>query len=134
MRALECHHRALEAGFAQQQTAVRHALRLPLALEAGPPGKGRRRQSSVFAHFSHAEHWVALIPGDQVPGIGLELMLDGVDHPYGAIDIHGLFAAKKATQEIVEPGKMVHVPVRHENVADAQQLARGQRAEVAEVQ
>jgi len=34
---------------------------------------------------------------------------------------HSLFAAKEAAQKIIEPGKMVHVPVGHEHVADAQE-------------
>ena len=35
---------------------------------------------------------------------------------------------------MVEPCKMIHMPVADERVADAQELARGQRAQVAEVE
>ena len=89
-------HRAahLEAGFAQQQTVLAYGVRLAGARKAAPPGKRCGRQSSVRFDFGHAEDRAAVLAGNQVPGIGLQLVLDGVDHPRGSVDAYRLVAAE----------------------------------------
>ena len=61
-------------------------------------------------------------------------MLDRVDDALRAIDAERLLAPEQAAQQLIETGEMIHVEMRDEDVADAQQLARGKAREIAEIE
>ena len=61
-------------------------------------------------------------------------MLDRVDKAGGSIDADSLFSPEKEPQQLVEAGKVVHMPMCDKDVADAQELARSKPAEFAEIE
>jgi hypothetical protein len=77
---------------------------------------------------------VALVAGHEVPGIGRELMADGVDQSGWPVKIESLLPAKAVPEQPVEACEMIHVHVADEHVAHTQQFARWQRAQVAEIE
>jgi hypothetical protein len=51
-----------------------------------------------------------------------------------AVEPHDLVAPEHEAQQMIETSKVIHVPVRDKDVADAQELARWQDRDVAEVE
>src|SRR5208283_5290225 len=84
--------------------------------------------------FGRAYDQLAVIALDEIPGIGFELMLDCVDEACRPIDPKALFSAEQSPQQVIKAGEVVHVSMRDEDVGDAQQFARRQTADVADVE
>jgi hypothetical protein len=77
---------------------------------------------------------VHVIVMDQVPRVGRELVFDAVQKLRRTEQAHMFRAAEADAQQSIEAGKVVHVGVRDEHVADAQQLPRGQAADVTDIE
>ena len=100
----------------------------PAAAELGRSGP------SVRVDLGRPHHEVALVVGHQVPGVGGELVLDLVDEPGWPEEVEDLVPSQEEPQQGVEPGEVVHVGVGDEGVAHLQDLPRGERGEVPEVE
>jgi hypothetical protein len=101
----------------------------PLArVEAGTP------QSSVRRHLVRRQFEVDGVVLDQVPGERRELVFHLVDEPLRPVQRERSIPAEAGPQQAVETHEVVHVGVRHEHVAGAQQLARRDRRDVAQVE
>jgi hypothetical protein len=64
--------------------------------------------------------------------VRLELVLDRVDETGRSVDTDILSRPTNALN--VEAGKVVHMPMRDKDVAGAQELARSEPAEIAEIE
>jgi hypothetical protein len=73
-----------------------------------------------------AQQRTALVAGHEIPRVGLELVLDGIDQPGRPIEADDLVAAEQAPEQLIEPLEMIHVAMADENVADAEHLPRRQ--------
>jgi hypothetical protein len=60
-------------------------------------------------------------------------VLDRVDETHWSINSDGLFSPEKYPQQLVEAGKVVHMPMCDEDVADPQKFAWSKPAEVTEI-
>ena len=70
---------------------------------------------------------------EQVPGVGVQLVLDALDHSGRAEQANRPLAAEGEAQEVVKAGPVVHVGVRDEDVGHPQELAGRQGGEIAGV-
>ncbi|MGH1570655.1 hypothetical protein ACRAWG_08330 [Methylobacterium sp. P31] len=71
---------------------------------------------------------------EQVPGVGVQAVGDPGDEPFRPDEAQGLRAVQADPQQTVEPGEVVHVGVRHEDVAHPHQLPGGERGDVTEIE
>jgi hypothetical protein len=124
----------LETSFAEQHATLTSGSCLALARETCSAAKASRDQSAVFVELRDAEHRVVVHAADQIPGVGFELVLDGLDHSRPTVDAHRFLTAVKTAQQLVEADEMVDVPVADEHITDAQQLARRQGRKIADVE
>src|ERR1700730_16381297 len=79
------------------------------------------------------EHHVASVPVDQVPAIGLQLVADVVDKSFRAVQVDRFVAANEKPQQPIEADKMIDVRVGDEDMLEAQNFARTQGVDIAEV-
>ena len=70
----------------------------------------------------------------QVPGVARQALPDRIDDPRRSINAQRLVAADQSAQNLVETDEMVDVHVRHEDIAQTQDLARRQCVQVAEIE
>ena len=61
-------------------------------------------------------------------------MLDAIGKTRGANEVKGQSAMQTNTQQPIKAREMIHMGVRHEHVAHAQQLPGRQRRELAEIE
>ena len=61
-------------------------------------------------------------------------MADAIDEAIGADQLNRHRPAEAKPKQAIEPGEMVHMGMRDENMADAKDLARSKRMEVAEIE
>ena len=61
-------------------------------------------------------------------------MLDLVDEARRADEVERTAAVQAHAQQAVEAGKMIHVGVRDKHMADPQELAGGERRDIAEIE
>ncbi len=61
-------------------------------------------------------------------------MLDSVGEFGRTDEVQRCRAMQTDAQESIETGKMIHVRVRYEGVADAQELARRKRCQIAKIE
>ena len=99
-----------------------------LETEAGGAGAPAR------AEFGDVEDEIGRVAVDQVPGIAEELVMDVAGKALRADHDDLLLAADRHAQQRVEADEMVDMEVGDEDVADPQQVARGERAQVAEIE
>src|SRR5919106_5892610 len=82
--------------------------RLPETLPGGGLGGGK---AGLLALLARPDLEVALVAGHEVPGIGRELMADGVDQSGWPVKIESLLPAKAVPEQPVEACEMIHVHV-----------------------
>src|SRR5436309_2868977 len=70
----------------------------------------------------------------QVPGIRGELVLDLRHEALRPEEVHRRLASEPDAQPPVEAHEVIHVAVAHENMRQPQELARGERREIAQVE
>ena len=61
-------------------------------------------------------------------------MFEPIDEARGTVEIKPQVPAEQDAQQRVESGEMIHVGVADEDVAEAQQLARAQIRNIAEIE
>jgi len=91
-------------------------------------------QSTVAAHLVHGETEINRVVLDEVPGECGQLVPDLLDEAGRSIERERARSSEAHAQEPVETEEVVHVGVRHENVAGAEQLARRECRDVSEVE
>jgi hypothetical protein len=84
--------------------------------------------------FADQQGEVTFVVVHQVPGIGRELGLHLGEDARRPEELDRVRPAERDAQQPVETHEVVHVGVRDEHMADAQQLAWRQRADVAEIE
>jgi hypothetical protein len=118
-----------------EQKASFALLRFDLeALEPVAAGKRRRYEVPAQTGLRNAEDQIAFITLDQIPAIRFELVLDRVDEARGTINADGFLASEKEPQQLVEAGEMIHMSVGDKDIANAQELARWQPAQIAKIE
>ena len=90
-----------------------------LAHEAGRCAE-RGATDGFGRHFGHVERKGIAV--HQVPGIATQLALHAVQNAGRAMNPQHPTAAEKHAQQPVEPDEVIHVAVRDEHVAHAQQV------------
>ena len=108
-----------------QNVAVPLEVRRLFARESGAAAKRRLASAAVEVDFAYVQYQVDRIPVHDVPGVGAQLVLDLIDEARAAQQGNPLLASEDDAQQLVEPGKVIHVGVGDEDVRDAQQLAWG---------
>jgi hypothetical protein len=98
------------------------------------PGEKREPHALRSVEFFHANGQFTVITLDQIPGVGSKLMLDGVDNARRPMDAKRLLPPEQEPQQLVETGEMVHMPMRDEDVADAQKFARAKPPKIAKIE
>jgi hypothetical protein len=124
----------LEAGLLKQKAFFELPRFALSTLESGAPGKLRRCEAAGRVNLRHAEHQIAFISLDDVPGVRTELVLNRVYETGGSIDPNNLFSPEKESQQLVEACKVVHMPMCDKDITDTQELARSKPAKVAEIE
>src|SRR5262249_58322115 len=71
---------------------------------------------------------------EEIPVIGSQFVLHLIEKSGRADEVKGGGSVEAQPQQAIETRKMIHVGVRNESMRDAQELARGQRRHVAEVE
>ena len=122
-------HRVIQHDIASQYGAVL----------ARPPErlfqtKCRALRFAAFAEFGHMEDEIGRKAVDQVPGIAAELVFDTLDDPRRADDPHRPVAPEQHPQHLIEADEMVDMGMRHENVRDAQDFARGHPMQITKIE
>jgi len=124
----------LDAGLLEQES-VGALRRFAIGtLKARAPGELRRCQPSCLVDLSHAENQIAIIALNEVPSVSSELVLDRINNALVPINAKRLLPAKKAPQQLVETGEVVHMEMRDKDVADAQELARSESPKIAKIE
>src|SRR6266540_3057930 len=113
---------------------------------AGEAGRGERlmreslfqakpRTSDLVGAIDLADRQdqVARIALDEVPAIGLELVMDLVDQALGAIEIDRLLAPDQYPEEVIEADEMIDMSVGDEHVLEAMDLSGRQDRDVPEI-
>src|SRR5208283_41682 len=106
----------------------RFALKAARAAELGAP------HASPGVDLVGQDYELGLVIFNQIPGVGRELVLEVCQEPAGTVQTDTPVAAQTHSQQVIESREMIHVSVRYEYVADAQQLARRQDPDVADVE
>lgn len=117
-----------------QHSAGNVLRRQRLAREARIGAEARALAAAVGRKLVDGQGEVPRIALDHVPAIRRELVLHPVDEAGRAVQPQALMAPQAHAQQPVEAGEMVHVGVRHEHIAEAQDLLRHQPADVTEVE
>src|SRR5713226_7762320 len=119
-------HGTLDAKFLLvEQHAGRQRRDCELAPAEGFPGaEFAPAGDPIFADFRRGQHEIERVFPEQVPGIGPELVLDLVGEAVRTEETKRRISMQAYPQQPIEPREVVHVSVRHEYVAYAQQLAR----------
>jgi hypothetical protein len=71
---------------------------------------------------------------EQIPCVGVELVTNAVDEALRADEPNGHWPPEAEPKQVIEAREMIHVRVGYENIRDAQDLARGKRVNVAEIE
>ncbi|HET9245103.1 MAG TPA: hypothetical protein VFO15_04800, partial [Xanthobacteraceae bacterium] len=71
---------------------------------------------------------------EEIPIIGSQFVLHLIEKSGRADEVKGGGSVEAQPQQAIETREMIHVGVRNERMRDAQELARGQRRHVAEVE
>lgn len=71
---------------------------------------------------------------DQIPGVRMQLVLDLVNEVPRSVHAYAGVTAKANAQQAIKAGEVIHMRMRDEHVADAQQLARRQSGDIADVE
>src|SRR5215510_8182656 len=103
--------------------------RTTISLSSGAP-----RRTARFASLSHGPTGSRsnLSPSLQTLTLGFELVLDAVGKTRRAGEVQRHCPMQTDAQQPIEPDKMIHVGVRHEDMADAKELPGRQRGQIAE--
>src|SRR4051794_7495840 len=96
--------------------------------------EGRRPLDAVIPKLFDDDAEIDRVSAEEVPCKGSELVLDPLDEPERPDETKRLGTVKADPQQPVEAGEMIHVGVRDEGVAHAQDFARGERPKVAEIE
>ena len=118
----------------EQQTVRKCDGFLVLPAESVLAVKRRTPAAPLRRGLRHLEREIGFVTADEIPGIGGEAVLDLRQKPGRAEEPHLEAASEAETQQPVEAHEMIHVGVRHEHVAQAQDLARGQQPDVAQIE
>ncbi len=92
------------------------------------------RRPAFVADLGDHQGEVRCIVPHQVPAVRRELVLDLVDEARRPEEVKALLPSQADAQKPVEAREVVHVGVGDEGVADAKQLARRKRRQVAKVE
>jgi hypothetical protein len=124
----------LERGLLEQESVPQARFRAIPAGEAIARIELRAPQSPPAAHFVCRNRQVRGIVLDQVPGERGELVPDLLDESLRAVERQRSLPAQAHAQQTVETHEVIHVGMRHEDVARPQQLARRQSRDVPQVE
>jgi hypothetical protein len=89
---------------------------------------------SLTVELSDRDDEIARIFTEKVQCIGFELVLDAVGKPRRADEMQRHCPMQTDAQQPIEPDKMIHVGVRHEDMTDAKELAGRKRRQIAEIE
>src|SRR5438067_8761378 len=101
--------------------------------ESRPTRKTRSLTPPVRSRLAHVEHQL-VVAVDDVPYVRVQLVLDLRDEIRASVKRQAGFTSEHDAQQMIEPGKVVHVRVRDEHMRYAHQLARRQHADVAQIE
>ena len=82
----------------------------------------------------HVDHQLDLVAVHDVPGVRAQLVFDLRDELGPAKQHDVRLAPEHDAQQMIEPGKVIHVRMGDKDVRQAHQLARRQHADVAEIE
>ena len=71
---------------------------------------------------------------DQIPRVRRKLVFEVCYESLRTVQAHSGVASQTDSQQVIETGEVIHVGVRDEYVADAQQLARRQSGDIANIE
>ena len=84
--------------------------------------------------FRHVQFKVVGVIGDQIPRIGMELVLHVPKEIGRSIETNAPISPQGNPQEMIKTDEMVHVGMGNKNVADLQKLAWRKEVDIAEVE
>lgn len=117
----------------QQHVVTQRDLGQRLALETVPSPKLRTLHASL-AQLMHQNREVGGVTFNQIPRVRVQLVLDLIDEVARPVQAYANVATEADAQQMIEAGEVIHVRMRYEHVADAQQLARRHVGDIADVE
>ena len=89
---------------------------------------------SLTIELSDRDDEIARMFTEKVQCIGLELVLDAIGKTRRTDEMQRHCPMQTDAQQPIEPDKMIHVGVRHEDMTDAKELAGRERGQIAEIE
>ena len=94
----------------------------------------RAETTAIGMNLTGKDGEVGVVVVDEVPAVGGETMADLGDETGGAIEVELLLPAEAEAKEMIEADEVVDVGVGDEDMAGAQELARREGVEGAEIE
>ncbi len=123
-----------EARFVDQDAGRPRPVLLRGTREAVAAAESRLAAAAVGVQFVHLDRQRHLVAVHDVPRVRRQLVLDPGDEARPAVQRDARLAAEHHPQPAVEADEMIDVRVADEDVRQAQQFARRQRGNVAQVE
>ncbi|OIQ71403.1 hypothetical protein GALL_469770 [mine drainage metagenome] len=120
--------------FLMQYVGTRREGRARLPRKSPSTREAGTLQFTTGPDLAHVEHQLDCIAIHDVPRVGKQLVLDLRDETRPAEEHEACLAAEHDAQQMIEPGKMIHVRVGDEHVRQPHQLARSKHGDVAQVE
>ena len=117
-----------------EQNVVYRQFLLMFAPERRPATEAGAPRHAGGVNLGRFEREIGIVALDQVPGVRPELACHLSQESGRAVKPHHVLAAETDSEQPVEADEVVHMRVRHEHVAQAQDLARCQRPQIAQVE
>ena len=126
--------RHLEIGLGMKDAVDERAHASRFGRKAGLEPQARGPDHEVGVDFGDDENKIGGETINQIPAIGGELMMDMRHKAGGSVEADDLLPPHQKSQQPVEAEEVVDVRVRDEDVLEAQDLARRQTRNVAEIE